>query len=91
MTVLDEKRCRELVGKLCSGLGWEVKRVAEMPYVLFTGEDRYCAFGETWKALYANFCKSAYGFAYPFVDVPRWTRQCSSPEELAMKIEVMLP
>lgn len=87
--VLDEERCRELVEKLCSGLGWEVRSVPEMPYVLFTSEDRWCAFGGTWKSLYANFCENAYGFAYPYVDVPRWAR-CSSPEELAMKIEVIL-
>ena len=90
MTVLDEERCRILVGKLCSGLGWNVKPVPGMPYVLFTGEDRYCAFGETWKELYASFCESAFGFSYPFVDIPRWTRRCSSPEELALKIEVAL-
>lgn len=90
MNVLDEKTCRGLVGKLCSGLGWEVKPVLEMPYVLFTREDRWCAFGNTWAELYANFCESAYGFAYPFVDIPRWARLCASPEELAMKIEVSL-
>jgi hypothetical protein len=90
VTVLDEKKCRELVGKLCSGLGWEVKRVAEMPYVLFTGEDRWCAFGGTWKNLYENFHESSYEFIYPFNDIPRWIRLCSSPEELALKIEVTL-
>lgn len=89
MTVLDEERCRTLVEKLCSSLGWEVKPTAEKPYVLFT-KDRWCAFGETWRGLYANFCESAYGFAYPFVDIPQWARQCSSPEELALKIEVSL-
>jgi len=91
VNALDEKTCRALVEKLCSGLGWEIKRVPGMPYVLFTRKDRWCAFGETWKSLYANFCESAYGFAYPFIDIPRWTRLCSSPEELAMRIEVMLP
>lgn len=91
MTVLDEERCRELVGKLCSGLGWEVRPVPGMPYVLFTRGDRCCAFGNTWKELCESFCENSYGFAYPFVDVPKWTRRCSSPEELAMKIEVMLP
>lgn len=90
MTALDEETCRELVGKLCSGLGWEVRRVAETPYVLFTREYRYCAFGGTWKELYESFCESAYGFAYPFVDIPRWARSCSSPEELALKIEAAL-
>lgn len=90
MTELDEERCRELVGKLCSGLGWEVRPMLETQYVLFTGEDRYCAFGGTWKELYESFCESAYGFAYPFVDIPRWARECSSPEELALKIEAAL-
>lgn len=90
MNALTEERCRALIEKLCSGLGWEVMRKPEMPYVLFTRKDRYCAFGGTWKELYASFCESAYGFAYPFVDIPRWTRSCSSPEELAMKIEVAL-
>lgn len=91
MTELGEERCRELVGKLCSGLGWEVKRVAEMPYVLFTGEDRWCAFGNTWRELYENFYESASEFAYPFLGIPRWARLCSSPEELAVKIEASLP
>lgn len=90
MTALTEEKCRELVETLCAGLGWEVRREPGMPYVLFTREDRWCAFGETWKSLYANFCESAYGFAYPFVDIPLWTRRCSSPEELALKIEVTL-
>jgi len=90
VTELGEERCRELVGKLCSGLGWEVRPMLETPYVLFTGEDRWCAFGGTWKELYESFCESAYGFAFPFVDIPRWARRCSSPEELALKIETAL-
>lgn len=91
MTVLDEERCRELVGKLCSGLGWKVGPEPGMPHVLFTGEGRWIAFGGTWKSLYENFCESAYGFACPFVGgIPRWAMLCSSPEELALKIEVSL-
>ena len=91
MTALDEERCRALVEKLCSGLGWEVKPVSGIPYALFTHEDRWCAFGGTWKELYENFCESAYGFAYTYVDIPKWARRCSSPEELALKIEAALP
>ena len=97
MTVLDEERCRELVGKLCSGLGWEVRPEPGMPHVLFTGEGRWIAFGGTWKSLYESFCESAYwfasayGVACPFVGgIPRWARLCSSPEELALKIEALL-
>jgi len=91
VSTLDEKTCRELVERLCSGLGWSVRRAPAARYVLFTGGDRWCAFGETWKGLYAHFCESAYGFAYPFADIPGWARRCSSPEELAVKIGVMLP
>ena len=94
MTALGEERCRALVGKLCSGLGWEVRPAYGNPYVLFTDEGKWCAFGGTWAKLYASFCENAYGFAYPFINVPhvpRWARSCSSPEELALKIEALLP
>jgi len=45
VTVLGEERCRALVGKLCAGLGWEVRPVPGVRKVLFTGEDKWVAFG----------------------------------------------
>lgn len=85
---LPEDRCRELVEKLCRTYKWEVRPVPGVHLVLFTSEDRWVAFGWSWQDVFACFCESAYGLNYPFNDIPRWSRQCSSPEELAVKIDL---
>lgn len=89
MTALDEERCRALVERLCSGLGWSVRPVPGVHKVLFTSEDRWVAFGWTWSEVFACFYDNVHVFAM-LPDIPAWTRPCGSPEELAMKIEVAL-
>jgi len=90
VTALTEERCRTLIERLCSGLGWNVRPEQGMPYVLFTGEGRWIAFGRTWSEAFACLYDNVRVFAMS-PDVPAWTRPCGSPEELAMKIEVVLP
>ena len=89
MTALDEERCRTLVERLCAGLGWSVRPVPGVRKVLFTGEDRWVAFGWTWSDVFACFYDNVRVFATS-PDIPAWTRPCGSPEELALKIEVAL-
>ena len=90
MTALTEERCRELVETLCSGLGWTVRPVPGVHKVLFTGEDRWVAFGWTWSEVFACFYDNVHVFAMS-PDIPAWTRSCGSPEELALKIGMVLP
>ena len=88
---LSEDRCKELVGKLCRAYKWEVRPVPGVHLVLFTSEDRWVAFGWSWQDVFTCFCESAYGcLNSPLHDIviPQWTRQCSSPEELAVKIDL---
>ena len=86
---MTEERCRALVERLCSGLGWSVRPAPAVRYVLFTGEDRWVAFGQTWSDVFACFYDNVHVFAMS-PDIPAWTRPCGSAEELAMKIEVAL-
>ena len=90
MTALGEEKCRKLVEKLCSGLGWEVKWTPEMPYVLVTSENSWIAFGQTWSEMFVCFYDNVHVFAMS-PDIPVWAILCGSPEELALKIEALLP
>lgn len=89
MTALGEERCRDLVGKLCFRFGWSVRPVPGVHKVLFTGKNRWVAFGWTWSEVFACFYDNVHVFTMS-PDIPAWTRLCGSPEELALKIEVML-
>ena len=44
--------------------------------------------GKTYAELFSNLGKAAYEHYYPFVGIPAWMRECSSPEEMAMKIHI---
>lgn len=85
MTVLDEKRCRELVGKLCSGLGWSVRPAPGVRYMLLDRNGRWITFGQSMAEVVASLCDRV----YPDI-LPAWMRGCSSSEELALKAEVTL-
>ena len=91
MTALDEKTCRELVGKLCSGLGWSVRPAPAVQHVLFDRDGRWITFGQSMSDVVASLCDRSYpDRSYPDV-LPAWLRECSSPEELELKVEVTLP
>ena len=92
---MTEDRCRELVGKLCRACKWEVRPIPGIDLVLFTSEDRWVAFGWSWQDVFTCFCECACGrlshnfqLGLPASDIPQWARQCSSPEELAVKIDL---
>lgn len=90
MTALDEERCRDLVGKLCSGLGWSVRPAPAVRYVLFDRDGRWITFGQSMADVVVSLCDRSYpDRSYPDV-LPAWIRLCSSPEELALKTEVAL-
>lgn len=85
MTVLDEERCRELVGKLCSGLGWSVRERADIRYVLLNRAGGWITFGQSMTKIVMSLCEQPPSYA-----IPKWILECSSPEELALKAEVAL-
>ena len=87
MTTLTEDRCRSVMETLCAGMGWEIAPVPGVPYVMFAGT-KCVTFGMTWRDLFLNFCNDSYGFAYRPPEIPSWARECSSPEEMAFKIEI---
>lgn len=90
MTTLDEERCRTLVEKLCSRLGWSVRPAPAVQYVLLDRASRWITFGGSMTEVVGSLCdRSRTGIVDPD-DLPAWLRGCASPEELAMKIEVML-
>ena len=87
MTALDEERCRALVGKLCSGLGWSVCPAPAVRYVLFDRTGRWITFGQSMVDVVEALCGP---WTADPGEAPAWMLECSSPEELALKIEVAL-
>lgn len=87
---MTEDRCRELIGKLCGALGWEVQRDPDMPYVMLDHTGRCAAYGRSWLGLFINFSNMAYGRCCPFSDnYPKWALEpTDSLEELAIKIDL---
>ena len=90
MTALGEERCRELVGKLCSGLGWSVRPGPSMRYVLFDEAGRWITFGQSMSDVVESLCDRSWTGIIDAVAMPAWLRECVSPEELAVKVEVSL-
>lgn len=90
MTVLDEERCRLLIEKLCLSLGWTVRPAPAVRHVLFDRDGRWITFGQSMAEVVMSLCDRSYpDRSYPDV-LPAWIRLCSSPEELALKAEVVL-
>lgn len=85
MTPLDEKRCRTLVRKLCSRLGWNVRPAPAVRYILLDRNGRWITFGQSMAEVVASLCDRV----YPDI-LPAWIQGCSSLEELALKAEVAL-
>ena len=87
MTALDEERCRTLVERLCSGLGWSVRPAPAARHVLFNRDGRWITFGQSMSDVVESLCG---GWTASLNSVPAWLRECSSPEELELKTEVAL-
>jgi hypothetical protein len=87
---LNEDRCKELIGKLCSALGWEVQRDPDMPHVMLDHTGKCAAYGRSWFELFNCFSNMAYGRCCPFSDnYPKWALvPTASHEELAVKIDL---
>ena len=82
---MTEERCRALVERLCSGLGWSVRPAPGVRCVLFDQKGRWITFGQSMAWLVASLCDWSYSDI-----LPAWMQRCSSPEELALKAEVAL-
>ena len=87
---LDEGRCKELVGKLCSALGWEVQPYPGMPYVMLDQTGQCAAYGRSWLGLFVCFSNIAYGRCCPLSNnYPKWALEpTTSLEELAIKVDL---
>lgn len=88
---MNEDRCKELISKLCSALGWEVQLDSDMwPYVMFDHTGNCAAYGISWLELFVCFSNMAYGRCCPFSDnYPKWALvPIVSLEELAIKIDL---
>jgi len=90
VTALDEERCRALVEKLCSGLGWSVRPAPAVRYMLLDRAGRRITFGQSMSEIVESLCY----WSWTWIDdpdvMPAWLRECSSPEELMVKAEVAL-
>ena len=88
---LDEDRCKELIGKLCSALGWEVRPDPDMwSHVMWDHTGNCAAYGGSWLGLFICFSSMAYGRCCPFTNnYPKWAPvPTASLEELAVKIDL---
>lgn len=88
---MDEDRCRELIGKLCSALGWRIEPDDMWPYVMLDHTGNCAAYGRSWLGLFCCFSSIAYGRCCPFSDnYPKWALEepTDSLEELAVKIDL---
>ena len=86
---MTEDKCRELVDKICSTLNWKVEQYPNMPRVLLISKGKLCAYGYSWLGLFNSIATIGFGRCSPFSDdFPEWMKECSSCEELAVKIDL---
>ena len=90
MTALDEKGCRALVWKLCSGLGWNIHSEPGVRYVLLDRAGGWITFGQSMAEIVESLCEHSCAETTDLAALPAWMRECSSIEELAVKAEVAL-
>jgi hypothetical protein len=88
---MTEERCGALVGRLCSRLGWSVRPAPAVRYVLFDRDGRWITFGQSAEEIVATLCDPAWAKIAAEGGLPAGLQGCSSPEELALKIEASLP